>query len=102
MRVRGLAAAVALLALALAMTGCTKPAPEITDEQLADWRALAADTIPAATTIEIRGDQVTTMGGSSGIVYITVNFATFADLKTSDPAVAALDKTVREQAPDAA
>ena len=102
MRVRGLAAAASLLALALVMTGCTKSAPKITDAQVEEWRALAAQTIPAATSIDIRADQVTTMAGNSNIVYITVMFADFTDLKADYQAVTDLDATVNEQVPRAA
>jgi len=98
MRIRGLAAAAALLALALAMTGCTKSAPKITDAQVEEWRALAAETIPAATEVTIDVHRDATMAGLSNSVDIEVSFASFADLKASDQALVDLKKTLEDQA----
>ena len=98
MRVRRVTVAAAVLALAVAMTGCTKSAPEITDAQVQEWRDLAAETIPSATNVAISAGQNATMTALSNYVTITVNFANFADLKSSGQAVADFDATVREQA----
>lgn len=102
MRVRSIAAAAAILALALVVTGCTKSAPDITDAQVEEWRTLAAETIPAATEISIEAGQVTTMAGGSNTVDISVGFASFADMKASDQALVDLWDTVDDQVPDAA
>jgi hypothetical protein len=96
MRVRRFAAGVAVLALALAMTGCTRNAPEITDAQVEEWRDLATESIPLATDITIEADKEATMAGSVNLVFVTVHFASFADLKASVQAVSDVEATIDE------
>lgn len=98
MRVRGAVAAVALVALAFAITGCTWSAPKITDAQVEEWRALAAEMVPDATETEIAVDQDRIGTSLVNVVFITVHFSNFADLKASYEAVYDFRAIVEEQA----
>lgn len=97
MRVRRAALAAVVMALVVAMTGCSRSAPEITDAQVKEWQALAAESIPVATSIEIRADDESTMASVVTLVFVTVDFANFADLKASEDSVASLSATIAEQ-----
>lgn len=100
MRVRQVASAVVVV-LALSMAGCVKSAPEITDEQVAQWRVDGEQTIPLATDIVVEVDHEATMASSVNLVFVTAHFASFGDLKASEEAAARFDATVTEQADQA-
>ncbi len=95
------AAVAASLVVVPALAGCVHEAPEIPETQVQQWRDLAADSIPRAAAVEVMADQVVTMAASYNVVYVTVSFATFADLQAGDQAVTSLEDLIETQVPDA-
>lgn len=89
MHARTVLVVAALLSLAFGLTGCMRPAPELTSEQVEAWQVMGEEMIPAATGVSIvTGHMQGMFGGGSNTMEVEVTFASFADLKDNVGTVA--------------
>lgn len=98
MHARTVVVVAVMVSLAFGLTGCMRPAPELTSEQVEAWQVKGEEMIPAATDVSIvTGHMQGMFGGGSNTMEVKVTFASFADLKDNVGAVNDLGAFLEEE-----